>query len=33
MKKTLIGIAVIAATLVFGLGAFNRAQRNFVDTI
>ena len=24
---------VIAAALVFGLGAFNRAQRNFVDTI
>ena len=25
--------AVIAAALVLGLGAFNRAQRNFVDTI
>ena len=28
-----MGAAVIAATLVFGLGAFNRAQRDFVDTI
>ena len=28
-----IGAAVIAAALVFGLGAFNRAQRDFVDTI
>lgn len=27
------GAAVIAAALVLGLGAFNRAQRNFVDTI
>ena len=27
------GAFVIAAALVFGLGAFNRAQRNFVDTI
>jgi lipopolysaccharide transport system permease protein len=27
------GALVIAATLVFGLGAFNRAQRDFVDTI
>ena len=27
------GAAVIVATLVVGLGAFNRAQRNFVDTI
>lgn len=27
------GALVIAAALVFGLGAFNRAQRNFVDTI
>lgn len=27
------GALVIAAALTFGLGAFNRAQRNFVDTI
>lgn len=27
------GALVIAAALVFGLGAFNRAQRDFVDTI
>ena len=27
------GALVIAASLVFGLGAFNRAQRDFVDTI
>lgn len=27
------GAAVIAATLLFGLAAFNRAQRDFVDTI
>ena len=27
------GATVIVAALVFGLGAFNRAQRNFVDTI
>lgn len=27
------GALVITAALVFGLGAFNRAQRNFVDTI
>ena len=27
------GILVILFVLVFGLGAFNRAQRNFVDTI
>ena len=27
------GALVIAAALVLGLGAFNRAQRNFVDTI
>ncbi len=27
------GAAVIAAALVFGLAAYNRAQRNFVDTI
>ena len=27
------GAVVIAAALVFGLGAFNRAQRSFVDTI
>ena len=27
------GALVISAVLVFGLGAFNRAQRNFVDTI
>lgn len=27
------GAAVIAAALVFGLGAFNRAQRDFVDTL
>ncbi len=28
-----IGALVIATSLVLGLGAFNRAQRNFVDTI
>lgn len=27
------GAVVISAALVFGLGAFNKAQRNFVDTI
>jgi lipopolysaccharide transport system permease protein len=27
------GAAVIASTLFLGLGAFNRVQRNFVDTI
>lgn len=28
-----VGVLVIVAALVVGLGAFNRAQRNFVDTI
>ena len=27
------GAVVIASALVLGLGAFNRAQRNFIDTI